>query len=861
MMKGNPPRKALQFLRLFCREDCLEEIEGDLTEVYRKQCEWSPSQANWKFTWSVIKYFRPEFIKSFKDYYQPDPYGMYKSYLKIGWRNLLKNKGYSAINITGLALGMIVVMLISLWIYDEATFDKYHKKYDQIVQVVTHVAIEGETFTYFSLPMPLAEELRTNYKTDFDAVSAFTSGDRILSHEEKVFTTHGAFTDFAFPEITSLQMTKGNERSFRDKSQVLLSESFATVMFGQADPLNKIIRIGNSDLSVAGVYHDLPANSSFQGIDFVAPVELLFSSQDAMNNWRSSSFQIYALLNPRASLKGTAEKIRDVMFNHTKEPTKPRLHLSPMKRWHLYEFKNGQSVPGRLELVYIIGIIGGFILLLACINFINLSTARSEKRAKEIGVRKTLGSVKGQLVKQFLCESFLISIFSAAVALLAVILLLPWFNTFSGKQVSLPVYEPLFWLGFAASISVIGLTAGSYPAFFLSALKPVKALKGRSDSGRSSATPRRVLVVVQFSISVMLISGTFVTYEQLRFVKDRPTGYSREGLISVPYMTREIQRKYDVLRLELLKTGAVEQVSQSSSPTTDIFSSADNLDWEGKDPNRQVLFGTICIDPYFDDVVSWKIKEGRNFSPLIASDTSGFIFNETAIRQMGITDPVGKTVKWHGKTWNIIGVVHDLVMTSPFDQPMPTVFMIDNRERPFNYMNIRISPDQSAAESIAYLEKVFKRIVPNTPFEYRFADQEYAHKFAAEEIVGKLVFGFTVLAIVISCLGLLGLASFVTEQRTREIGIRKVLGANIVQIWKLISSEFIVLVIIASVFAIPLSWYFMSNWLLQYEYRMELGWSLFAIASASAVVITLFTVSYHALSAAVTNPVNTLRSE
>lgn len=366
---------------------------------------------------------------------------------------------------------------------------------------------------------------------------------------------------------------------------------------------------------------------------------------------------------------------------------------------------------------------------------------------------------------------------------------------------------------------------------------------------------------MQFSISVMLIIGTLVTYNQVQFVKDRPTGYLREGLISIPYMTREVASQYDALRLELLKTNAVEYVSQSSSPTTDIFASADNLDWEGKDPDRQLLFGTICVDPYFDQVVSWKIKEGRNFSAEISSDTLGFIFNETAIRQMGLTDPVGKNVRWHDKTWTVIGVVNDLVMTSPFGDAMPTVFMIDNRERPFNFMNLRLSGDQSAATSLAAVENVFRKLAPKTPFDYRFADQEYANKFAAEEAVGRLIFIFTVLAIVISCLGLLGLASFVAEQRTREIGIRKVLGASVAQIWRLISYEFVILVIVACVLAIPVSWYLMSNWLLQYDYRMELSWHLFAAAAGCALVITLITVSYHALGAATTNPVNSLRSE
>jgi len=858
-MKTNPPRRALQFLRWFCREDYLDEIEGDLMEIFKKQCERSPRKAKWKFTWSVIRYFRPEFIKSFKNSYQPQ-YGMYKSHFKIGWRNLLKNKGYSTINISGLALGMIVVMLIGLWVHDEVTFDRYHKNYEQIAQVVTHVSIDGEAVTYHSLPMLVAEELRTNYK-DFTAVAATLSRDRIISNEDKVFTKRGCYTDFVFPEMASLAMKKGMYSAFKDRSHVLLSESFAAALFGDGDPINKEIRIGNSDLLVVGIYEDLPRNSTFYGLNFIAPIELLFSDAAAMNNWRSSSFQIYAQLNPKTTFDDVSTKIRNVIFNHTQEATRPQLHLNPMERWRLYEFRNGQSVASRLDLVYVVGVVGVFILILACINFVNLSTARSVKRAKEIGVRKSLGSLKSQLVNQFLCESFLVSKFAFVLAMGAVVLLLPWFNEFSDKQMEIPISSPLFWLVVIASTTVISLAAGGYPAFYLSSINPVKILKGVVHADHRSAKPRRILVVMQFSISVILIVCTLVVYNQIQFVKNRPAGYSLDGLISVPFMTGEIFEHYNELRLELLKINAVEHVSQSSSPTTGIFSSADNLSWEGKDPSRQLLFGTICIDPYFDDVVSWKIKSGRNFSAEIPSDTMAFIFNETAIRQMGLVDPIGKTVRWHDKNWHIIGVVHDMVMTSPFGEAMPTVFMIDNRERTFGLMNIRLSSNQSTAASLAEVEKVFKKVVPKTPFDFRFADQEYASKFAAEETVGKLVFTFTVLAIFISCLGLLGLASFVAEQRTKEIGIRKVLGASVAQIWQLISYEFVILTLIACGFAVPISWYFMSNWLQQYDYRMEISWHLFTVAAGVAIVITLITVSFHAVSAAITNPVKSLRSE
>ncbi len=785
---------------------------------------------------------------------------MYKSYFTIGWRNLLKSKGYSLININGLALGMVVVVMIGLWVRDELTFNTYHKNHERLAQVGNHVSIGGETLTYFSLPLPVADELRSIYKDDFDAVAAAGFFDRIVSHEEKALTRRGCFADYAFPEIVSLSMQSGQYDSFKDRSSIFLSESFAEALFGTIDPINKYIRIGNSDLLVTGIYEDLPRNSTFYEMYFIAPVEVLLSNRAAMDNWQSSSFQIYVLLNANTDFEAAASKIRDLVFNHTQEVTHPQLSLFPMDKWHLYEFRDGQSVPGRFKLVYAVGIIGFFILALACINFVNLSTARSEKRSREIGVRKTLGSVKSQLISQFLCESFLICLLALLLAITAVVLLLPTFNEFSNKDIELPLANPLFWLVLFLATIFIGFAAGGYPAFYLSAFNPVRSLKG-VNTGQASSNARKTLVVVQFGISVILIVCTLVVYNQIQFVKDRTTGYSRNGLISVPLMTREIMEKYNTLRLELLKTDGIENVSRSSSPTTDIYASADNLDWVGKDPNQQVLFGTICIDPYFDEVISWKIKSGRNFSSEIASDTSGFIFNEAAIRQMNLTDPIGETVTWHGKNWNIIGVVHDMVMTSPFEAAMPTVFMIDNRERPFNIMNIRLSKNISTSDALIELERAFKKMVPNTPFDYRFADQEYSAKFAAEESIGKLVFTFTAVAIIISCMGLLGLTSFVVEQRTKEIGIRKVLGASASEIWKLVSYEFFPLVAVACVLAIPVSWFLMSGWLQQYEYRMKLGGDLFAISAGVAFLITLITVSYHAFNATLMNPVKSLKSE
>ena len=632
-------------------------------------------------------------------------------------------------------------------------------------------------------------------------------------------------------------------------------------MFKGNEPLNEQVKIGNALLQVVGVYKDIPQNSSFYGTQYIAPIGLLFPNNLAMDNWRSSSFQIYVQLNPESHLEDVSAKIANVMYEHTGEATKPTLALNPMDRWHLYEFRNGHSVSGRGELVIMVGTIGAFILLLACINFVNLSTARSEKRVKEVGIRKALGSLRSQLIHQFLSESLMVVVFASLIAIAATQFLLPWFNSLSGKQIEIPWDNPLVWLVFLGFVFTVGIFAGSYPSFYLSSFEPIKVIRGMVRTGSAASAPRRTLVVVQLTVSVMLIIGSTVVYNQIKHVKDRPVGYDKDGLISIPIRTTEFLNQFNGLRNELLKTNSVLQVSRSSSPTTGIYSSADNFDWDGKDPDRQVLLGTICIDPYFDEVVSWQIKEGRNFSDERAADSAGLIVNEAAIAAMNLTEPVGKRVRWHAKNWNIIGVVRDMVMTSPYSEAMPTVFMIDSRERPFNVVNIKLSPDQTTAISLTEIEQTFKKLLPNTPFEYRFADQEYTRKFAAEEVVGKLALVFTLIAIFISCLGLVGLASFVAEQRTKEIGIRKVLGASVVQIWRMVSREFVLLSAVASVTAIPFSYFIMRDWLAQFDYRVDLGWYVFAIGTISAMIVTLAAVSYHATKAALTNPTKSLRSE
>lgn len=861
-MKQQPPQRFLNFFRWFCHPKLQKYIEGDLMELYDERIKSSGKRkADLKFIIDVLLLFRPGIIRPTEGYKNLNQYGMYKSYVKTGWRNLLRNKGYSLINIGGLATGMGVAMLIGLWIYDELSFERYHQNYDRIVQVLEHSNIGDGIATQSSLPMPVSAELRNTYGSDFEQIASTLTYEQNIVYGEKAFSKIGCYAEAGLTEILTLDMLKGTHTALKKPGTIMLNESLAKAIFGDSDPIDKIVTLSNSyPLQVAGVYKDIPQNSQFSEMNFIAPIELLFSNGRSIDNWYSSSFKIYALVNPNSNLQQISARIKNALYEHTKDATKPALFLHPIEKWHLYEFKNGAIIPGRLQFVWLFGIIGMFVLLLACINFMNLSTARSEKRSKEVGIRKVIGSQRTQLIGQFFTESFVVVLVSLIASLLLVSLALPWFNELSGKELKILWNNPVMWLLGLSFCVFTGLIAGSYPAIYLSSFSPVKVLKGTFRAGRFAAVPRRVLVVVQFTVSVTLIIGTIIVFRQIEFAKNRPIGYNRNNILIIPYNVSEIQN-YRAFREELLRTTAVADVAASSSPTTGIWAGADNLDWKGKDPDRQEMFGTILIEPDYGNVVEWKMKEGRNFSEQFLTDSACFLFNEAAIKRMGLKNPLGEIIKWHGKSWKIIGVVNDMVMNSPFDPIVPTVFLMNTKERSFGVINIKINESSSAQQALSEIETVFKKFATDSPFSYKFVDQEYALKFAAEERISKLASVFATLAILISCSGLFGLASFVAEQRTKEIGIRKVLGASVSSLWQLLSKDFVVLVVISCFIAIPIAWYFMHHWLQKYEYRTEISVWVFLVTGTGALTITLLTVSYQALKAALMNPVNSLRSE
>jgi ABC-type antimicrobial peptide transport system permease subunit len=538
----------------------------------------------------------------------------------------------------------------------------------------------------------------------------------------------------------------------------------------------------------------------------------------------------------------------------------PVIFLHPMSRWHLYEeFKNGINSGGRIQFVWLFGIIGVFVLLLACINFMNLSTARSEKRAKEVGIRKAIGSLRGQLIGQFFSESLLVVALGFIFSLFLVQMALPFFNSVADKKMTILWSSPVFWLTGIIISLLTGLIAGSYPALYLSSFQPVKVLKGTFRVGRNAAIPRKVLVVLQFTVSVTLIIGTITVFRQIQFARNRPVGYTREGLLSLQMNADAMRNHFEAVKTDFKSTGAVVEAAAASGPATSVWSTNGNISWKGKDPSMAVDFPNTGITSEYGKTVGWQFKEGRDFSAAFASDSGAFVLNEAAVKFMGLKDPVGEMIMWGDKPFKVIGVIKDMIVESPYQPVRASLYHLTTQD--INILHVKINPRVGVPEALSKIEKVFKKYNPDTPFDYRFVDDEYAWKFGNEERIGKLASFFAILAIFISCLGLFGMASFMAERRTKEIGVRKVMGASVFNLWRLLSKDFVILVLISLLIAVPLAYYLMNNWLQNYQYRSDISWWIFAVAGAGILIITLLTVSFQSIKAALMNPVKSLRSE
>jgi predicted permease len=793
---------------------------------------------------------------------------MFTNYFKIAWRNLTRNRVYSSINILGLALGMAIVLLIGAWIHDELDYNKSFANYSRIVNVMHNSTHNGRTDTRDSDPFPLGAELREHYAGDFKRVVVNSHPDDHILQTEKgqPMTSIGIYSQPGLPELLSLQMIAGSS-GLEDPSTLLLSRSQAKALFGESDPLNRSVRIDDKvTLKVTGVYENIPENTDLKDRNYImnwTAFETMQSwTKDVEPNWNANSFGILAELAPGADPARVNAKIKGALDGHGRND-KPVVVAQPMSRWHLYgEWKEGKNTGGAIRYVWMFGSIGVFVLLLACINFMNLATARSERRAREVGIRKSIGSLRGQLVLQFLGESILLAVISAVLAVMLAQLALPWFSVLAGSPIHLdPGWQ--FWLGFAGLTLLVGVIAGSYPALYLSSFAVVKVLKGSFRAGPGAAIPRKVLIILQFTVSIALIIGTIVVFQQIVYVKNRPVGYDREGLVAIRMNTDDLRKHFTAIRDELKQSETAVVTLSTNTPTGSAWQQS-GFSWAGKDPNIVPGFDVTFATRDFGKTVGWQVVRGRDFSTDFATDSAAVVVNEAAVKYLGFREPVGSVINYlyssrADNRYRIIGVVKDMVLRRPDEVVRPAIYMIDTSNA--DWILVKANPARSLSPAMSSIGAVFRKYNPSAPFDFRFESEDYARKFRSEERVLRLAVFFTVLAIFISCLGLFGLASFMAEQRVREIGVRKVLGASVPQLWGLLSREFVRLVVLSFLIAAPLAWVGMNKWLEGYDYRTTVGFAVFAYTLMMAVVITLLTVSYQAIRAALANPVRALRSE
>lgn len=786
---------------------------------------------------------------------------MFKNYLKIAWRNLIRNKSFSLLNITGLSIGLAVTGLIMIWINFDIGIDQYHENKDRIYEVYNQHPVDGEIWTWNSTPKIMAPTIKKDYPEVERISRYFYDNEFLFARNDKRIKSTGTIVDPDFLHMFSFPLLEGNlETVLEDVNSVVITETFAKRLFGNESAVGQVVKVDNEDsFIVTGILKDLPNNTGFN-FEFLIPWAYVHQKGWDDENWGNNSIATYLMLSEGINYESFSNKIKTLREKYDKESPDMVTFLYPWTRYWLYSnFENGKEAGGRIDLIRMFGIIALIILIIACINFMNLSTARSEKRAKEVGIRKVVGAKKSALVGQFLGESILVSFLAALLAFVLILICLPAFSTLIERPLSLDITNLTFWLISLGVVLFTGIIAGSYPALYLSRFKPSSVLKGTFKKLNASVTPRKILVVLQFSAAIILITASIIITQQMRKVQDRQSGYSKNNLI-YSMLEGDLEKNYTLIKEELIASGTAVSVTKTGSPITETWSNSWGLEWNGKDEDNKVLVHRLPVDDTPVKTFGLELTEGRDFDLVnYPTDSTAVIINESALELMGFEEPMGQIIKDNGIDWHVIGVVKDFVMNSPFQKVDPMV--IEGAKAWFNVLHVKFNDAIGTKEGLASVESVFRKYNPEYPFNYEFVDQRYAKKFDDEQRTGKLVGLFTLLTIFISCLGLFGLASYMAENRIKEIGIRKVLGASVRSITTLLSKDFLKLVLIAIVLAVPISWYLMSLWLEEFAYRITISWWIFALAGISAVGIALLTVSYQAVKAAIVNPVMSLRSE
>jgi putative ABC transport system permease protein len=787
---------------------------------------------------------------------------MFKNYFIITLRNLYKNSVYSFINIAGLSIGITCSLLILLWVFDELSFDKFHPKVDRLYQVWINASYDGKINSWTSVPLPTYEAMKTADSKIKNSVIADWGGDHLLTVGETRVTKRAHYVSEEFLEMFEFPLVKGNASTvLDDPTSIVITESTAKSLFGDEDPINKVIRLDNAhELKVTGVLKDVPKNSSFE-FDYLLTWKLNEQNEWVKNSrtqWGNYSFQVFLELDDKQSEVSVEKAIVDMLEKHGEKDLKREFFLHPLERWRLHSsFKEGKEDGGMIEYVQMFSVIAIFILVIACINFMNLATARSERRSREVGIRKSVGSRRGEIIFQFLGESLFIAFMAFVIAVLLSELLLPFYNDLVQKKLFIDYTSSQFWIFAISLVLFTGVISGSYPAFYLSSFQPVEVLKGKVKVGKSASLPRKILVTLQFGFSILLIIGTVVIYQQIQHVKSRDLGYAQENLITVDY-TDEVGKNYKVIKQELLQSGVVGAVTKSNSPITSIYSN-NFLGWPGKPEDMRVLFTTIATEYDYTKTMGIKILEGRDFSEDFKSDSSAIVVNKAAMDVMQLKDPIGQKLDLWGGKKELIGIVDNVLMGSP-DRPISPMFMVLQPDW-VSAVSIRLEKTNDLPASLKKVESIFKKYNPAYPFQYAFADVEFQKKFTTITMTSQLASLFAGLAIVITGLGLFGLAAFTAEQRTKEIGIRKVMGASVTSLVSLMNKDFSRLVIIAFVVSAPMAWWLLNTFLERYPYRITIQWWVFPLTGLISLIFALVIVTTQSMRAARANPVNSLRNE
>jgi putative ABC transport system permease protein len=791
---------------------------------------------------------------------------MFKNYLKTAWRNLVRNKGFSAINIFGLALGLACSLVIILWVNDEKGIDAFHKNNKYLYQVYERNYFDGKIEASYSTQGLLAEELKRvvpeiEYSTGFEYASP--GGNSTFEAGTKVTKLNGMFAGEDVFKMFSYPLLQGSATAaLNEPGSIAISKHMAEYFFGNAEnAMNKTIRFENKeDLKVTAVFDNVPSNSSVQ-FDFLRTWIDFIKQNEWVHNWGNTDPQTFVQLRAGANAATVRVKIKDFIYNYQQKnkSSVTELNLQPYSEKYLHSnFKDGYIDGGRIEYVRLFSIIAFFILLIACINFMNLATARSAKRAKEVGIRKVAGALRSTLIIQFVSEAILLTFFSVIIAIIISALALPAFNQLTGKQLSLPFTHLSFWYTVFGLLLATGFVAGSYPALFLSSLKPVRVLKGTLKFSGGASFLRKALVVFQFALSVFLVIAMIVIYKQLNYIQTKNLGYDRDNLLYIP-IEGDLVKNYQVFKQDALASTDIVHVSKMRNSPTAIFHHTGDIFWPGKDPNLTVSFADGVVGYDFVKTTNLKMQSGRDFSRDYGTDSAAFLLNETAVDKMGLKEPVGKTITWGKHEGKVIGVMKNFHFNSLHETIEPLIMRL-NENWTWGTILVRIKAGKTK-EAITSLQNICKQLNPKFPFTYQFSDLEYAKLYQSEAIVSKLSNIFAFLAIFISCLGLFGLAAFTAEQRTKEIGVRKVLGASSSSIVKLLSANFLKPILLAFLIAFPVSWYAMNSWLQNYAYKIGINWWMFGIAGLITIVIALITVSYQSIKAAVANPIKSLRTE